>query len=281
MKSNGDTVGIFFMDLFPREGKYTHAAAFTILKGYASSLGEYNIPVSAIVANFSPPTKDDPSFLTHEEVKTLFHEFGHIMHQVLTRARYAMFSGTSVKHDFVETPSQMFENWCWKKEPLKKMSGYYGDRNKPIPDKLIEDLIRTKLVNIGIRYLRQVSFGLIDMTYHTSSKVDSTKIYKDISKKIMMIAIPDNTVPQASFGHLMGGYDAGYYGYLWSEVYAHDLFSEFEKYGLFNTELGKKYRTLILERGGEIEPDELIQSFLGRKPNMDAFLKSMGLTPSS
>ncbi len=277
VKSEGKTVGIFFMDLFSREGKYSHAAAFTILKGYALPSGDYNIPVSAIVANFSPPTKDDPSFLTHEELKTLFHEFGHIMHQVLTRAKYAYFSGTSVKHDFVETPSQMFENWCWEKEPLKKMSGYYGDKKKPIPDKLIDDLIRSKFANIGIRYLRQISFGLIDMAYHTSSKVNTTKVYKKISKETMMISLPDNTIPQASFGHLMGGYDAGYYGYLWSEVYAHDLFSKFEQEGLFNSKLGTKYRKTILERGGEVEPMNLITTFLDRESNMNAFLKHIGL----
>lgn len=276
VKNGGEVVALFYVDLFPREGKYQHAAAFDFSPAYLKADGTYQAPVSAIVANFPAPTAANPSLLPHADVETLFHEFGHIMHQILTRAKYAYFAGTNVKRDFVEAPSQMFENWVWKREPLEKMSSHYKT-GKPLPDDLIEKMMGAKLATVGAEYLRQISFGLIDMTYHTSPSVDSTKVYHKITKDIMMVPVPKGTIPQAGFGHLMGGYDAGYYGYLWSEVYSADLFTRFETEGLLNTKTGSDLRTWILEPGGEKEPLELIKGFLGREPNDQAFLKSLGL----
>lgn len=274
--ASGQIVAYFFMDLFPREGKYNHAAAFTLHKGYVNAAGQYHAPASAIVSNFSAPSGDRPSLLQHDEVETLFHEFGHIMHQVLTRAKYGTLSGTAVKRDFVEAPSQMLESWAWEKEPLIKMSGHYKT-GKPLPDEDIKKLVAAKNLNNGIKYLRQLSFALLDMTYHTQPKVNTTEVYKKLAKTVMLVPIPEGTIPEASFSHLMGGYDAGYYGYLWSEVFAADMFTRFEKAGLFDKKVGADYRKWILEPGGTVNPKELISSFLGRKPNMDAFFRDLGI----
>jgi len=274
---DGSPIAYFLMDLYPRQGKYGHAAAFTLVSGHRKSNLNYQAPVSSIVANFSPPSKDEPSLLEHSEVETLFHEFGHIMHQILTKAKYASQSGTSVKTDFVEAPSQMLESWVWEKVPLQKLSGHYKDPSKKLPDALITQLVSAKLVNASIRYLRQVSFSLIDLKYHTQGSVDSTKEYAKIIKQTMLVPIQEGTMPQAGFGHLMGGYDSGYYGYLWSEVYAADMYTRFEKEGLLDPKTGLDYRRWILEKGGEKEPMDLIIGFLGRKPTLDAFFTSIGL----
>ncbi|MFM8270482.1 MAG: M3 family metallopeptidase, partial [Pseudomonadota bacterium] len=273
----GALVSHFYMDLFPREGKYNHAAAFTLISAYRQADGAYQIPFSSIVANFSGPTTDKPSLLQHSEVETLFHEFGHIMHQILTTASYPSFSGTGVKTDFVEAPSQMFENWVWDKEMLQKLSGHYQRPSEKLPSSLIEKMLAAKNLNQGLHNLRQLSFGFIDFDFHTHKKVDSTEVYSKRMNEILGIPILPNTLPQASFGHLMGGYDAGYYGYLWAEVFAQDMFTRFEKEGLLNPKTGEDYRKWILEPGGEKPPNDLIRGFLGREPSSDAFLKGLGL----
>jgi len=273
---SGNTISHFYMDLFPREGKYSHAAAFTLITAYEVSPGKYQVPFSSIVANFSAPTEDRPSLLLHTEVETLFHEFGHIMHQVLTRAHYPSFSGTGVKTDFVEAPSQMLENWVWDREMLKLMSSHYIRRSEPLPDSLIDKMLASKNLNQGLHYLRQVSFAMIDLDLHTQAKSDSTEVYRNRINSLLGIPVMEGTMPQASFGHLMGGYDAGYYGYLWSEVFAQDMFTRFEKEGLLNPQTGKAYLEWILEPGGEKPPMDLIKGFLNREPNSEAFLKGLG-----
>ena len=277
---NDKNVAYFYMDLFPRDGKYNHFAAFELLKGYVKPDGFYRVPVAAIVGNFSPPSPTAPSLLEHDEVETMFHEFGHIMHQTLTTAKYASLSGTSVMTDFVEAPSQMLENWVWKKEVLQKLSGHYKNPAEKLPNELIEKMLAAKTVNSGVTYLRQASFALIDMTYHTSPNVDSksTEIYTDISRSTMLIPIQNGSHPQAGFGHLMGGYDAGYYGYLWSKVYAEDMFTRFDNEGLLNPKTGGDYVKWILEPGGVPNLFDLIKGFLGREPNDEAFLRSLGLS---
>lgn len=274
----GKVIAKFYMDLFPRDGKYGHAAAFTISSGHTNEQGNYVMPISSIVANFNAPTEGKPSLLTHSQVETLFHEFGHIMHQVLTRAHYTSFSGTHVRRDFVEAPSQMLEFWCWEKVPLQKLSGHYTDTSKKLPDELIAKLVKAKSANNGITYLRQLMFATLDFQYHTSGpKVDTTGVYANLAKDIMLVPIPDGTIPQASFGHLMGGYDSGYYGYLWSEVYAADMYTRFAGDDLLSPKVGADYRKYILESGGEVEPLELITKFIGREPNNKAFLKELGV----
>lgn len=275
----GQIIAYFYLDLFPRNGKYNHFAAFELIKGYKEKDGNYRAPVCAIVGNFPKAGSDTPPLLGHDDVETLFHEFGHIMHQSLTRGIYASLSGTSVKTDFVEAPSQMFENWVWQADTLSKLSGHYKDHSKKLPPKIIDQILRARLVNSGITYLRQASLAMIDLLYHTSSNLDgkSTALYAQTVKDTMFIPIQDRTIPQAGFGHLMGGYDAGYYGYLWSKVYAQDMFTRFATEGALNKKTGISYLHCILEPGGMREPMELIKDFLGREPNQNAFLRSLGL----
>ena len=266
----------FFMDLYPRAGKYGHAAAFTLKKGYKKRTGQYSMPVSAIVANFTKASNDKPSLLKHREVETLFHEFGHIMHQTLTKSKYASLSGTRVKRDFVEAPSQMLENWVWEKEILKMISSHYQTQEN-LPDALLDKMLKARKFNSGYLYTRQLFFASIDMKYHQLSLQDAdinpTQIYHDVFEQVTLLKPLKDSVPEAGFGHLMGGYDAGYYGYLWSEIYAADMFTRFKEEGLLNPQTGLDYKKWILEPGGSIDPFVLLSKFLGREPNEEAFFK--------
>lgn len=275
--AGGEPIAYFYADLFPREGKYKHAAAFTLIQGRALPDGRYQKPVSAMVANFNKPTADKPSLLTHDEVETFFHEFGHIMHQTLTKGRHPRFAGTSVARDFVEAPSQMLENWVWDPAVLASLSGHYKDRSQKLPKDLLARMIAAKDVNSGLYHLRQVLFGAVDQLYHTAPPADTTKAYGYLMKEITMIPMSDGSHPEASFGHLMG-YDASYYGYLWSKVYAQDLFSRFETSGgPLDEAVGRSYRKEILEPGSTRDEMESLKAFLGREPREDAFLRSIGL----
>lgn len=277
-EKTGEKISGFFMDLFPRYGKYNHAAAFPLLSGFEKDNGTYSKPFSAIVANFSAPTKSGlPSLLKHDEVVTLFHEFGHIMHQTLTKVKFGSLSGTSVKKDFVEAPSQMLEHWVWELDVLRKISSHYK-HNEPLPEETLRKMLDARYFNMGYRYARQLFFANIDMEYHSLKQeelhsADTTSMYHNLFENMLGLPASRDTHPEAAFGHLMGGYDAGYYGYLWSEVFAADMFSKFKEEGLFSKDLGNKYRACILEKGGSKRPDALIEEFLDRKSKQDAFLE--------
>ncbi len=269
-------VGYFYTDFMPREGKYGHAAAFPIILGRLLKNGSYVQPVSAIVANFTPPANGRPSLLTHDELETVFHEFGHIMHQTLTRAPFGFLSGSAVAQDFVEAPSQMLENWVWDPMILKKVSGLYSDPKQKMPDDLIAKIVATRDFNKGYFYSRQLSLGLTDMAMHTATgPVDVNETYKRIHKDVMTFSVIDGSHFCAGFGHLMGGYDAGYYGYIWSEVFAADMFTAFQKEGLLNSTTGEKYRATILEQGDMLDAIDILAEFLDRQPNNEAFLKKL------
>ena len=274
--AGGEPIAYFYLDLFPREGKYMHAAAFSMITGRVLPDGRYQKPVSSMVANFNKSTKDRPSLLTHDEVETFFHEFGHIMHQTLTKARYGRFAGSATTRDFVEAPSQMLENWVWDAGILQSLSGHYLDHSKKLPNELLSKMLAAKNVNSGLVNLRQLLFGSVDQLYHGTPPSDTTAAYARLSADIAMIPTSLGTHPEASFGHLMG-YDAGYYGYLWSKVYAEDMYSRFKAEGALNPILGRRYRTEILERGSSRDEMESLKAFLGREPNEDAFLESIGL----
>lgn len=276
-KASGELVAYFYMDLYPREGKYKHAACFGLVEGEEKQDGTYQIPFVAIVANLNKPSGDTPSLLKHGEVETLFHEFGHVLHNALTKAKYSAFSGTSVSWDFVEAPSQMLERWAWDPQVLKKISKHYKT-GESLPDDLIKRMIAAKNFGAGGMYLRQDFFAQYDMTLHTADTTpDTTKLYFELTKKIRGLPLTKGTIPQASFGHIMGGYDAGYYGYLWSEVIAEDFFGEFKKNGIFNPETGLKFRREILEKGGTLDEEKMVENFLGRPADNKPFLKSIGL----
>lgn len=276
-KASGELVAYFYMDLYPREGKYKHAACFGLVEGEEKQDGTYQIPFVAIVANLNKPSGDTPSLLKHSEVETLFHEFGHVLHNALTKAKYSAFSGTSVSWDFVEAPSQMLERWAWDPQVLKKISKHYKT-GESLPDDLIKRMIAAKNFGAGGMYLRQDFFAQYDMSLHTADTTpDTTKLYFELTKKIRGLPLTKGTIPQASFGHIMGGYDAGYYGYLWSEVIAEDFFGEFKKKGIFNPETGLKFRREILEKGGTLDEEKMVENFLGRPADNKPFLKSIGL----
>ncbi|HJM75938.1 MAG TPA: M3 family metallopeptidase [Dehalococcoidia bacterium] len=272
---SGEAVAYFYMDLHPRPDKFGHAAAFSLQSGRQLD-GGYRTPASAIVANFTKPTDDQPSLLRHSEVVTLFHEFGHILHQVMTRARFMRFSGTSVERDFVEAPSQMLEHWCWDSDVLTSFTSHY-ETGEPIPEDLVQRMVAAKNVGSGITALRQIYFGRIDLAFHAAGREKDTDAIARELHSINGFAFPEETHFQAGFGHLFG-YDAGYYGYMWSKVFGDDMFTRFEAAGIGDPSVGRDYRELILEPGGTVDGDALVRGFLGREPNTEAFMRDLGLT---
>ena len=276
-RASGERIAHFHMDLFPREGKFSHAAAFPLVGGRRLQDGSYQQPRSAIVANFTPPSEGKPALLQHSEVLTLFHEFGHILHQVLTRTELGRFSGTSTEGDFVEAPSQIMENWTWRPEVLARFAFHY-ETAEPLPAELLEKLTGAKLLNIAISKLRQASFGLLDMALHGA---DSRKDLDEIlarTTEVSLFGLQEETFFPASFGHLLAGYDAGYYGYLWSEVYGDDMWRRFEEEGVINPTVGMEYRREVLETGGSRDALDTLRAFLGREPDNGTFLRKLGIS---
>jgi len=271
-------MGHFYLDLFPRDGKYGHAAEFPLQKGMTFLDGTKQFPAAAMVANFTKPTPDKPSLLEFQEVETFFHEFGHCMHELCSCAKYYMFSGTNVETDFVEAPSQMLENWCYDAGVLKTISGHYKDPSTPLQEELRQKLVKAKNVNEAIKNRRQLHHGTFDMLAHTTKgKVDTAALWFKCMQEISLFDCQPGTNGAAGFAHLIGGYSAGYYGYLWSKVYSCDMFAHFKNHGVMNPKIGKQYRDIILASGGTRDASELIKEFLGREPTQDAFLADIGL----
>ncbi|GAQ89369.1 thimet oligopeptidase [Klebsormidium nitens] len=275
--ASGEKLGYFYLDLFPREGKYGHAAVWPLQKGCTRKDGSRQLPVAGMLANFSRPTADKPSLLAHNEVETYFHEFGHVMHNICSRVEMARFAGTSVERDFVEAPSQMLENWCWEKASLRLMSGHYRD-GSPLPESLLDTLISTKKAHAGLLCKRQLFLGLLDQTVHTRAQADTAAVIQELHPKVLAgIPATAGTNMLASFGHLAGGYDASYYGYMWSEVFSADMFATKFAKDVLSPAAGKEYRDKILRPGGSIDAADMLWDFLGREPTEAAFLESKGV----
>jgi thimet oligopeptidase len=277
----GMQLGEFYIDLHPRDNKYSHAAQWGLAQHKVWEDGSVQLPVAALVCNFTKPTADKPSLMTHDEVETFFHEFGHCLHTILSEAEIAGFAGTSVERDFVEAPSQMFEEWVWTPETLSLFAKHY-ETGEPMPDELIEGMIAAKNLQSGIKTEGQIFLGMVDQAYHTDEDgvVDTTQVGYDIHDQVRMYPHTPGSHFQGSFGHLTG-YQAGYYGYMWSLVYAQDMFKRFQELGMLNPEAGAYYRDKILSKGGTQDSLDLVRDYLGREPSMDAFLVSLGLDPSS
>ncbi len=270
----------FYADLFPREGKFGHAAVFQLVSGHRRPDGTYETPVCAIVANLTRPGPGRPSLLRHDEVVTLFHEFGHVLHHSLSRTEFVRFSGTETEPDFVEAPSQIMEHWAWDPVVLGRFARHYLS-HLPIPGDLVAQLVRARDLDIGIRTLRQVSLGMLDMGFHDASAARDLDEVNRRTWSVIGLPFPEGTFYPGGFEHLFGGYDAGYYGYLWSKVYGDDMFSRFRAEGVTNPEVGAAYRREILEAGGSRDAAEMLRAFLGREPSNGAFLELLGIGPAA
>ncbi|KAF7291588.1 Metallopeptidase MepB [Mycena chlorophos] len=274
-KDKSGFLGYCYLDLFPREGKYSHAAVWPIFSGYTAPDGTRRYPLTAMVANLAKPTPDKPALMRHDDVVTFFHEFGHVFHGLLSETRFARFHGTRVARDFVEAPSQMLENWCWEPEVLKQMSRHYKT-NEPLSDDLIQKIIKSRYVNVGLFYLRQVFFAKFDIKVHMDQDAeDYTALWTNLREKISLVKSGKPCPGQGSFGHISGGYDAGYYGYTYSLVFASDMYATVFKGDPLSPARGKLYRDKILKFGGSREELDSLNDFLGRPPNSDAFMKEL------
>lgn len=279
-KKTGELISNFYLDLFPRDGKYTHAATWSFVDRFELPDGQMQTPSVVIAANFTPAGNGTPSLLEHSEVETLFHEFGHVLQMSMATSKYATLTGDNVAWDYIEAHSQLLENWAWQPQVLKKISAHYKT-GETLPDGLISSLVKSKNVGVAVAFLRQNFLGQYDLALHTAAKrVDSTKLYAQMMHNISGIPMTKGTYPQASFGHIMSltdPYDVGYYVYAWSLVIAQDIFSRFEDEGLFNAELGAKLRKYIYTPGTVYDENEMVEKFLGRPYNDKAFLKSLGI----
>ncbi|MFV8352428.1 M3 family metallopeptidase [Flavobacterium sp. XS2P14] len=274
----GQLVAVFYTDFFPRKGK-RNGAWMTSYKSQAIKNGINERPHVSIVCNFTPPTETKPSLLTFNEVTTLFHEFGHALHGMLANTTYPSLSGTSVYWDFVELPSQVMENWCYEPEALTLFAKNY-ETGEVIPQEYVEKIKESASFLEGMATLRQISFGLLDMTYHGKSQtiadvkafekqaMAGTSLYPDVAENCM----------STSFSHIFqGGYSSGYYSYKWAEVLDADVFAYFQEKGIFNKEVATKFKDNVLSKGGTELPMELYKRFRGQEPKADALLKRAGL----
>ncbi len=279
--TNGQPLGIFYLDMFPRDGKFNHFAQFEIIGGKLLPNGKYQRPTVALLCNFPPPSPGKPSLLSHSDVETLFHEFGHALHSIVTRAKYGRFAGTNVPGDFVEAPSQMLQNWVWDKKVLDTFAADYRDPAKKIPAETIAKMKEAKLATVGVTYRRQFAFADLDLELHDvhpeAQPYDSVKISNEILNKVFLPIDPD-TAFVAYFGHL-AGYDAGYYGYAWADAIAADMATVFEaaKNGFLDRQAGLRLRHEIYEPGDSREIDVSIGKFLGRNRLIQPFLKTLGI----
>ena len=279
--ATGEPLGMFYLDMFPREGKFNHFAQFVIISGKLLPNGKYQRPTVALLCNFPPASGDAPSLMTHQDVETLFHEFGHALHSIVTRARYGRFAGTNVPGDFVEAPSQMLQNWVWDKKVLDTFAADYRDPSKKIPADIVKKLNDAKLANAGVLYRRQFAFASLDLALHDphpeEMPYDSVAISNPILEKVFLPIDPSTTFV-SYFGHL-NGYDAGYYGYAWADAIAADMATVFEKAkdGYLDKQAGMKLRREIYEPGDSRDVNESIEKFLGRKQSIEPFLKKIGI----
>jgi thimet oligopeptidase len=267
---DGDTrKGRMYLDLYPRDGKYKHAAMFEIRSGKRLDNGRYLEPIAALVCNFPDPA-EPPALLTHVDVTTFFHEFGHVLHHLLTRQELATYAGTNTARDFVETPSQVFEEWSFRRDTLDVFARHH-ETGAPIPQALFEAMRRSRAFGRALHTERQVSLAALDFAYHaTPWPIDTNALFQKVMKERQRFGYLPNTHFQASFGHLMG-YDAGYYSYQWALVIAQDVLTRFEREGFLNGKVASDWRSMVLEQGAGEDENKLVERFLGRPHNLEAY----------
>ncbi|SNS53693.1 oligopeptidase A [Pseudomonas segetis] len=281
ISENGEHVGRFFFDLYARANKRGGAWMDGARDKRRNAAGELISPVANLVCNFTPAVGDKPALLTHDEVTTLFHEFGHGLHHLLTQVEHAGASGINgVAWDAVELPSQFMENWCWEPEGLALISGHYQS-GEALPQDLLDKMLAAKNFQSGLMMVRQLEFSLFDFELHATHGDGRSvlEVLESIRAEVSVMRPPQYNRFPNGFAHIFaGGYAAGYYSYKWAEVLSADAFSKFEEEGVFNSETGRAFRQAILARGGSQEPMVLFVDFRGREPSIDALLRHLGLS---
>lgn len=268
--ASGKLLGRFYFDLYPRDGKYKHAAVFSIRDTVKLPDGSRLVPMAAIECNFPKPGAGGAALMSHQDVVTFFHEFGHILHHLFSEAELSTFAGTSVARDFVESPSQMLEEWAWAKETLD-MFAVHHETGKAMPKPLHAAMLRSRGFGRAISTQRQLFLAALDQRYHTATPpIDTTKVLQETHDAYTPFKYVEGTHFQASFGHLIG-YDAGYYGYQWALSIAQDLFTRFKKEGLMNAKTAADYRASVLAMGAMDDEANLVTKFLGRPPSDAAY----------
>jgi oligopeptidase A len=282
LQKNKQTIAFTYLDLYSREGKRGGAWMADARIRRRLSDGSTQLPIAFLTCNFSPPETGKPALLTHDEVTTLFHEFGHGLHHMLTTVDVAAVSGINgVPWDAVELPSQFLENWCWEPQAIELFSAHY-ETGEPLPQILLDKMLAAKHFQSAMQMMRQLEFALFDLRIHAEYDLENPDfIYAtldDVRKKVSVYPLPEWNRFANSFSHIFaGGYAAGYYSYKWAEVLSADAFSRFEEEGVFNPETGQDYLDHILSRGGSIAPADLFRNFRGREPSTDALLRHSGI----
>ena len=278
--ADGSHLALFYADFFPRASK-RGGAWMTEFRGQSIKNGVERRPFISIVCNFTKPTADAPSLITHDEFTTFLHEFGHALHGIFAQGRYGSLTGTSVARDFVELPSQIMENWAFEPEYLNSFAKHY-QTGEPIPAELIEKVVAAKNYLAGYGQVRQLHFGYLDMAWHTLKEVPAMSTIEFEEKVLAPYAVLPavaGTGFSTSFSHIFsGGYSAGYYSYKWAEVLEADAFSLFQEKGIFNTEVSNSFRENILSKGSVEDADVLYRNFRGHDPKPEALMKKLGLT---
>jgi peptidyl-dipeptidase Dcp len=276
---NGELMAILYLDFFPRESK-RQGAWMTEFRGVKVKNGVEQRPLVQLVMNFTKPTANTPSLLTFDEFTTFLHEFGHGLHGILAKGKYEIINGTAVKRDFVELPSQIMENWATEKEYLDLWAKHY-ETGEAMPAELIEKLIAAKNYLAAYFNIRQLSFGMLDMAWHTITtpyEGDVLAFELEALKPTQVMPVVEGCAMGPGFTHIFsGGYASGYYGYKWAEVLAADAFSYFKEKGIFSEEVADKFRYEVLEKGGHEHPMDLYVKFRGHKPQTQALIDQMGL----